>query len=123
MVAMAYTPDSRWRNRETFLQGREAIKTFLSNKWAKEIDYCLMKELWGFHGNRISARFEYEWHDGQGQWWRSHGNEQWEFNAKGLMQRRDASINDVRIKASDRRYIRNPKTGLVEFPQGHPADK
>ena len=82
-VSLAYTIDSHWRNRDEFLQGREAIKAFLTKKWKKEQDYCLMKELWTFHGNRISARFEYEWHDGQGQWYRSHGNEQWEFDEKG----------------------------------------
>ncbi|HWU80639.1 MAG TPA: nuclear transport factor 2 family protein [Caulobacter sp.] len=104
-VALAYTEDSRWRNRDTFLQGREAIKTFLRHKWAKELDYRLMKELWAFDGDRISVRFEYEWHDAAGQWFRSHGNEHWQFDAEGLMARRDASINDVPIAAEDRRYL------------------
>lgn len=103
-VAPAYTIDSQWRNRSEFLQGREAIKEFLRRKWAKELDYRLMKELWAFTDNRISVRFEYEWHDAAGQWFRSHGNEQWEFNDEGLMRRRDASINDIPIQASERRY-------------------
>lgn len=103
-VALAYTPDSIWRNREEFFQGREAIVAFLQRKWAKELGYRLMKELWCFAGNRISVRFEYEWHDAAGQWYRSHGNEHWEFDDSGLMRRRDASINDVKIKEADRRY-------------------
>lgn len=103
-VALAYTEDSEWRNRSEFLKGREAIKEFLRRKWAKELDYRLMKELWAFTGNRISVRFEYEWHDEAGQWFRSHGNEQWEFDDSGLMRRRDASINDVPIREEDRRY-------------------
>ena len=104
-VALAYTPDSQWRNRDQFLQGREAIKAFLAAKWAKELDYKLMKELWAFDNDRISVRFEYEWHDASGQWFRSHGNEHWQFDAEGLMARRDASINDVPIAAEDRRYL------------------
>ena len=104
VVTKAYTEDSQWRNRDEFLQGREAIKAFLTRKWAKELDYRLMKELWAFTGNRISVRFEYEWHDESGQWFRSHGNEHWEFNDDGLMQRRDASINDYPIAETDRRY-------------------
>ena len=103
-VALGYTEDSRWRNRDEFFQGREAIKAFLQRKWARELDYRLMKELWAFTGNRISVRFEYEWHDEAGRWFRSHGNEQWEFDEDGLMRRRDASINDVPIAESDRRY-------------------
>lgn len=104
-VALAYTPDSEWRNRAEFLTGREAIKAFLQRKWDKELDYRLMKELWAFTDNRISVRFEYEWHDAAGNWFRSHGNEHWEFDDDGLMRRRDASINDVPIQASERRYI------------------
>lgn len=103
-VALGYTPDSVWRNRDEFFEGREAIVAFLKRKWAKELDYRLMKELWCFTGNRISVRFEYEWHDAAGQWYRSHGNEHWEFDDSGLMRRRDASINDVKIAESDRRY-------------------
>jgi uncharacterized protein len=102
--ALAYTEDSDWRNRDEFFKGREAIKAFLKRKWAKELDYQLMKELWAFTDNRIAVRFEYEWHDAAGQWYRSHGNEQWEFNEEGLMKRRDASINDVKIDEKDRRY-------------------
>ncbi len=103
-VAMAYTIDSEWRNCSEFFTGREAIKEFLRRKWAKELDYRLMKELWAFTANRISVRFEYEWHDADGNWFRSHGNEHWEFDASGLMSRRDASINDLAIKESERRY-------------------
>ncbi len=103
-VAMAYTIDSEWRNRSEFFTGREAIKSFLRRKWAKELEYRLMKELWAFTANRISVRFEYEWHDADGNWFRSHGNEHWEFDAGGLMSRRDASINDLAIKESERRY-------------------
>lgn len=103
-VALAYTEDSQWRNRDEFLSGREAIKAFLRRKWAKELDYKLMKELWCYTENRISVRFEYEWHDIENQWFRSHGNEQWEFDETGLMRRREASINDVSIQEEDRRY-------------------
>jgi nuclear transport factor 2 (NTF2) superfamily protein len=103
-IALAYTPDSQWRNRSEFVKGREEIKAFLRRKWAKELDYKLMKELWAFDGNRISVRFEYEWRDASGQWFRSHGNEQWEFDAEGLMARRDASINDIPIRGDERRY-------------------
>ena len=99
-VALAYTEDSQWRNRDEFFTGREAIKDFLRRKWARELDYVLRKELWCYQGNRISVRFEYESHDADGQWWRSHGNEHWEFDEEtGLMRRRDASINDYRIDA------------------------
>ncbi|BDI33293.1 hypothetical protein CCAX7_53440 [Capsulimonas corticalis] len=103
-VALAYTEDSQWRNRDIFLQGRDAIKAFLRDKWARELNYRLMKELWAFHDNRISVRFEYEWRDAAGQWYRSHGNEHWEFDDDGLMRRRDASINDYPISETDRRY-------------------
>ena len=103
-IALAYTEDSQWRNRDEFFQGRTAIKEFLRRKWAKELDYRLMKELWAYTGDRISVRFEYEWHDAAGQWYRSHGNEQWEFDEAGLMRRRDASINDVAIQEGERRY-------------------
>ena len=102
-VALAYTEDSEWRNRAEFFQGREAIKEFLRRKWAKELDYRLKKELWAYQGNRLSVRFEYEWHDDSGQWYRSYGNEQWEFRADGLMQKRFASINDLPIPESARR--------------------
>ena len=103
-VAGAYTPDSQWRNRSEFLSGREEIALFLQRKWDKELDYRLKKELWSFTENRISVRFEYEWHDEAGQWYRSHGNEQWEFADNGLMQRREASINDVLILESARKF-------------------
>ncbi len=105
IVARAYSEDSEWRNRGEFFQGREAIKEFLSRKWRKETDYKLMKELWAYTDNRISVRFEYEWHnDTEKQWYRTHGNEHWEFNEDGLMRRRDMSANDVPIKEEDRRY-------------------
>ncbi|MGA0601465.1 nuclear transport factor 2 family protein [Caulobacter sp. KR2-114] len=107
-IALAYTPDTRWRNRSEFLTGREAVKAFLKRKFAHELDYRLAKELWAFGGARISVRFEYEWRDGAGQWWRSHGNEQWEFADDGLMARRDASINDVPIRADERRLGVSP---------------
>jgi len=103
-VALAYTEDSEWRNRTEFFKGREAIKEFLRRKWAKELDYRLMKELWAYTENRISVRFEYEYHDAGGQWFRAHGNEHWEFDESGLMRRRDTSINDYPIKKSERRY-------------------
>jgi len=102
-VSLAYTPDSTWRNRSEFIEGRDSIKTFLENKWKSEHQYKLKKWLWAFSDNRISAKFEYEWHDDNGQWFRSYGNEQWEFAENGLMQRREASINDVKIEESDRR--------------------
>jgi nuclear transport factor 2 (NTF2) superfamily protein len=103
-VALAYSEDSVWRNRDEFFQGRDAIRSFLQRKWQMELDYRLMKELWCFRDNRISVRFEYEWHDAKGQWYRSHGNEHWEFDELGLMRRRDASINDYAIAEGDRRY-------------------
>ena len=102
-VALAYTPDSRWRNRAEFLQGRAEIEAFLKRKWSRELDYRLKKELWCFAGNRISVRFEYESRDPDGQWWRSHSNEHWEFDDNGFMRRRDASINDYRIEPDERR--------------------
>lgn len=103
-VAMAYSIDSSWRNRDAFFTGREAIIAFLHSKWEKELDYRLMKELWAFTDRRISVRFEYEWHDEAGQWYRTHGNEHWEFDDDGLMRRRDMSANDVKISERDRRY-------------------
>ena len=102
--AAAYTEDSVWRNRSEFFSGRDAIRMFLQRKWQKELDYRLRKELWAFTGHRISVRFEYEWHDAAGAWWRSHGNEQWEFDDRGLMRRREASINDVGITEADRKF-------------------
>ncbi len=102
-VALAYTPDSVWRNRIEFLKGREEIKAFLRRKWSKELDYRLKKTLWTFGDNRIAVTFEYEWHDDSRQWFRSYGNELWEFDAEGLMQRRIASINDAPIAEADRR--------------------
>ena len=102
-VSMAYTEDSDWRNRDEFFTGREAIRAFLTRKWEKELDYKLMKELWAFTADRISVRFEYEWHDAGGQWYRTHGNEHWEFDADGLMRRRDMSANDIPIEESERR--------------------
>ena len=103
-VALAYTEDSQWRNRDEFFTGREAIKEFLTRKWAKELDYKLMKELWAYTGNRISVRFEYEWRDAEtGQCYRTHGNEHWEFDADGYMRRRDMSANDIPISSSERR--------------------
>ncbi len=101
-VALAYSVNSQWRNRDEFFEGREAIKEFLRRKWAKELDYKLKKELWAYTGNRISVRFEYEWHDETGQWYRTHGNEHWEFDDEGLMRRRDMSANDIPIKESER---------------------
>lgn len=104
IVAKAYSEDTDWRNRDEFFTGREAVKDFLGRKWSKELDYKLMKELWAFTGNRISVRFEYEWrHAETGQWYRTHGNEHWEFNDDGLMRRRDMSANDVPIETVERR--------------------
>ena len=103
-VALAYTEDSRWRNRSEFLQGRDAIQAFLTRKWARELDYRLIKELWAFRDNRIAVRFAYEWHDDGGHWFRSYGNENWEFDEHGLMRLRHASINDLPIGESDRLY-------------------
>lgn len=104
-VSLAYTEDSRWRNRAEFFSGRDAIVAFLTRKWARELDYRLIKELWAFHDNRIAVRFVYEWRDDSGSWFRSHGNEQWEFDADGLMRRREASINDVVIAEADRKFL------------------
>jgi nuclear transport factor 2 (NTF2) superfamily protein len=104
-VALAYTEDSWWRNRAEFIQGRDAIRAFLERKWQRELDYRLIKQVWAFTGNRIAARFAYEWHDDSGQWYRSHGNEQWEFDEHGLMRRREASINDTRITAAERKFL------------------
>jgi nuclear transport factor 2 (NTF2) superfamily protein len=104
-VSLAYTPDSTWRNRSEFFVGRDAIVEFLIRKWAKESEYRLIKDLWAFHGNRIAVRFQYEWHDESGAWFRSYGNEQWEFDEAGLMKRREASINDAAITQADRRFL------------------
>jgi uncharacterized protein len=116
-VSLAYTPDSRWRNRSEFLNGRQEIVAFLQRKWAKELDYRLIKELWAFTADRIAVRFAYEWHDDSGQWYRSYGNENWEFNAEGYMARRFASINDLPIEESERlfRWARGPR------PADHPG--
>jgi nuclear transport factor 2 (NTF2) superfamily protein len=103
-VSKAYSEDSRWRNRDTILTGRREIVAFLAGKWDRELDYALRKSLWSFHDNRIAVRFQYESHDAAGQWWRSYGNELWEFDERGLMTRREASINDVRIDESQRRF-------------------
>ena len=116
-VALAYTADSKWRNRAEFLQGRAAITEFLKRKWAKELDYRLIKELWAFTDNRIAVRFAYEWRDDSGQWYRSYGNENWEFDANGLMQVRRASINDLPIAAADRKY----HWPLGRRPDDHPG--
>jgi nuclear transport factor 2 (NTF2) superfamily protein len=107
-VSLAYTEDSHWRNRDTFLTGRPAIVEFLSRKWERELDYALRKSLWAYADNRIAVRFQYECRDAQGQWWRCYGNENWEFDEHGLMRRREASINDLAIAESDRR-IRGPR--------------
>ena len=116
-VALAYTPDSRWRNRAEFLQGRVAIEAFLVRKWNRELDYRLIKELWACHENRIAVRFAYEWHDDSAQWFRSYGNENWEFDAQGYMSRRIASINDLPIAENDRRY----RWALGRRPDDHPS--
>ena len=117
-VSLAYTPDSRWRNRGEIFQGREAIVAFLTRKWAAELDYRLIKELWGTLGNRIAVRFVYESHDAAGQWFRSYGNELWEFDEHGLMRRREASINDVPIAAAERKLL---WPVLGPRPAGHPG--
>ncbi len=116
-VSLAYTPDSAWRNRSEFLRGREEIVAFLKRKWSRELDYRLIKELWAFDGNRIAVRFAYEWHDDSGSWFRSYGNENWEFDENGLMQRRLASINDLPIRETDRKY----HWPLGKRPEGHPG--
>ncbi len=116
-VALAYTADSRWRNRSEFFEGRAAIEAFLARKWQAELDYRLIKEVWAFAGNRIAVRFVYESHDAAGAWSRAHGNEQWEFDERGLMRRREASINDVPIRESDRRF----HWPLGRRPDDHPG--
>jgi uncharacterized protein len=116
-VSLVYTVDSAWRNRAEFFTGREAIVKFLQRKWAKELDYHLIKELWAFHENRIAVRFAYEWRDDSGSWFRSYGNENWEFNERGLMQRRIASINDLPIKEAERKY----HWPLGRRPDDHPG--
>ena len=116
-VALAYTTDSVWRNRSEFLVGRDAIVTFLRRKWEQELDYRLIKELWACQNNRIAVRFAYEWHDGSGNWFRSYGNENWEFDNTGLMRRRIASINDLPIKESERKY----HWVLGRRPETHPS--
>jgi nuclear transport factor 2 (NTF2) superfamily protein len=115
-VAMAYTEDSRWRNRSEFIQGRDQILQFLKRKWAKELDYRLIKEVWAYTDNRIAVRFQYEWHDYSGNFYRSHGNENWEFSEAGLMQRREASINDVPIQESDRLFTWGDGPRPENFP-------
>jgi nuclear transport factor 2 (NTF2) superfamily protein len=112
-VALAYSESSEWRNRAEFFAGRPAIQEFLTRKWARELDYRLIKELWAFTGDRIAVRFAYEWHDDSGNWFRSYGNENWEFDAEGLMRRRVASINDLPIAEGDRLYL---------WPQGRRPD-
>ncbi len=116
-VALAYTEDSRWRNRSEFITGRAQIVAFLKRKWASELDYRLIKEVWAFTGNRIAVRFAYEWHDAGGAWFRSYGNENWEFDEHGLMRRRHASINDVPIAESERHY----RWPLGRRPDDHPG--
>ena len=116
-VSLAYTQDSVWRNRAEFLSGREEIVQFLKRKWSKELDDRLIKELWAFDGNRIAVRFAYEWHDDSGQWFRSYGNENWEFSDAGFMQRRMASINDLPIKETERKFL----WPLGRRPEDHPT--
>jgi hypothetical protein len=116
-VALAYTPDSAWRNRTEFVSGREAIVHFLTRKWKQEQEYRLIKELWGFRLNRMAVRFAYEWHDGSGEWYRSYGNELWEFDENGFMRRRIASINDLAIRDTERKY----HWPLGRRPEDHPG--
>ena len=116
-VVLVYTEDTRWRNRAEFPVGREAVGRFLERKWARELDYRLIKELWAFTGNRIAVRFAYEWRDDSGQWFRSYGNENWEFNEQGFMMRRYASINDLPIQESDRKFF----WPLGRRPDEHPS--
>jgi nuclear transport factor 2 (NTF2) superfamily protein len=116
-VSLAYTPDSSWRNRAEFLLGRDAIVAFLQRKWARELDYRLIKELWAFHEQRIAVRFAYEWRDDSGHWLRSYGNENWEFNSQGFMQRRLASINDLPITEAERKF----RWPLGRRPDEHPG--
>jgi uncharacterized protein len=117
-VSLAYSEDSQWRNRAEFFQGRAAIREFLKRKWARELDYRLIKEIWAFAQERIAVRFAYEWHDDSGNWFRSYGNENWEFNAEGLMRRRFASINDLPIRAAERKY---EWSAPGPRPQDHPG--
>jgi uncharacterized protein len=117
-VALAYTEDSAWRNRDQFIAGRDQIRTFLAGKWGRERDYRLVKALWAFTDNRIAVRFQYEWHDVDGRWHRSYGNELWEFDERGLMRRREASINDVPILEADRRFF---WTAPGPRPANHPG--
>ncbi len=116
-VSLAYTVDSKWRNRAEFVNGREQIVSFLTRKWIRELDYRLIKELWAFDGARIAVRFAYEWHDDSGQWFRSYGNENWEFDGNGLMLQRHASINDLPIAESDRKF----RWPLGRRPDDHPG--
>jgi uncharacterized protein len=116
-VSLVYTVDSQWRNRAEFFSGRESIVQFLRRKWAKELEYRLIKELWAFHEARIAVRFSYEWHDDSGSWFRSYGNENWEFNEQGLMQRRIASINDLPIRETERKF----RWPLGRRPDDHPG--
>lgn len=116
-VALAYTEDSQWRNRTEFLTGRAEIEALLTRKWAQELDYRLIKEIWGALGNRIAVRFAYEWHDAAGQWFRSYGNENWQFDAEGLMAKRHASINDLAIADTDRKF----HWPLGRRPDDHPG--
>ena len=116
-VCLAYSPDSKWRNRSEFITGRDAIVAFLTRKWAKELDYRLIKELWAFTDNRIAVRFAYEWHDDSGNWFRSYGNENWEFDDQGLMTARHASINDLPIDESERKF----HWELGRRPEDHPS--
>ncbi|POX64368.1 DUF1348 domain-containing protein [Streptomyces sp. Ru62] len=115
-VALAYTPDSVWRNRDEFIRGRTAIIEFLTAKWERELDYVLRKSLWAYDSHRIAVRFQYEWHDREGQWFRSYGNELWEFDGQGLMSRREASINDVGITESGRRFF-GPRSASERGPE------
>ena len=117
IVALVYTEDTHWRNRSEFIDGRDSVRAFLRRKWDKELDYRLIKELWGFREDRIAVRFAYEWHDDSGQWFRSYGNENWQFNASGLMTRRHASINDLPIRDTDRKFHWAPG----RRPDDHPG--
>ncbi len=116
-VSLVYTPDSQWRNRAEFVNGRAEIVAFLTRKWARELDYRLIKEIWAHDGNRVAVRFAYEWHDDSGSWFRSYGNENWEFNAEGLMQRRFACINDMPISEAERKF----HWALGRRPDDHPG--
>ena len=120
-VAQAYTTDSIWRNRSSFIKGRKEIKAFLNKKWQREHEYRLIKELWTFKDNRIAVRFAYEWHDDNQNWFRSYGNENWEFNQEGLMQRRIASINDISISIKERKFLWATETENGRRPDNHPG--